>query len=105
MDYRSVMPQFTPDAIEKNGALLDLLRAVAEEKNATPAQISLAWMLCKKPYIVPIPGTRRTERLAENAGAADIALSADEVKKLNQALDSMELSEVFGGSGIISKHF
>ena len=62
-DYRSVMPQFQPEGIDQNRALLDLLNKLAGEKNATPAQISLAWMLCKKPYIVPIPGTRRPERL------------------------------------------
>lgn len=67
-DYRSVMPQFQPEGIDQNRALLDLLNKLAGEKNATPAQISLAWMLCKKPYIVPIPGTRKAARLQENAG-------------------------------------
>ena len=65
-------------------------------ENGTPAQISMAWMLCKKPYIVPIPGTRKLERLRENAGAADIVLTQDEVLALDQALDAMEMSEVFG---------
>lgn len=102
-DYRSVMPQFTDEAIEKNKVLLDLLYAMAEEKAATPAQISLAWMLCKKPYIVPIPGTRKIERLTENAGAADVSFSADEVQMLDQALSSMEMSGVFGGSKICEK--
>lgn len=101
-DYRSIMPQFTPAAIDKNKELIDLLCAMAKEKSATPAQISLAWMLCKKPYMVPIPGTRKTERLAENAGAADVMLSADEVERLDKALDSIEMSEVFGGSKIVS---
>ncbi len=102
-DYRSVMPQFTPDAIEKNKALLDLLHEMAETKGATPTQISLAWMLCKKPYIVPIPGTRKSERLSENARASDVSLSTDEVKMLDQALSSMEMSEVFGGSKICKR--
>ena len=62
-DYRSVMPQYQPENIERNRELLELLQNTAKEKNATPAQISLAWMLCKKPYLVPIPGTRRPERL------------------------------------------
>lgn len=84
----------------QNQALLDLLHRLAEEKNATPAQISLAWMLCKKPYIVPIPGSRKLERLEENAGAADIPLTEDEVQELDAALDSMELSDVFGGTQI-----
>ena len=102
-DYRSVMPQFTARAIEKNKALLNLLDTISSEKSATPAQISLAWMLCKKPYIVPIPGTRKIERLTENAGAADVSFSADEVQMLDQALSSMEMSEVFGGSKICEK--
>lgn len=100
-DYRSVMPQFAPDAMEKNKALLELLHDMAEEKNATPAQISLAWMLCKKSYIVPIPGTRKLNRLEENAGAADVILKVDEIEKLDWALNSMEMSEVFGGSKIV----
>ncbi len=99
-DYRSVMPQFTPEGIEQNRALLELLYRLAEEKQATPAQISLAWMLCKKPYIVPIPGTRKPERMRENAGAADIALTASEVKELDNALNTMEMSRVFGGTKI-----
>lgn len=102
-DYRSIMPQFTAKAIEKNKALLDLLGTMAAEKSATPAQISLAWMLCKKPYIVPIPGTRKFDRLTENAGAANVCLTADEVKKLDKALDGMEMSEVFGGSKICKR--
>lgn len=94
------MPQFTPEGIEQNRALLELLYRLAEEKQATPAQISLAWMLCKKPYIVPIPGTRKPERMRENAGAADIALTASEVKELDNALNTMEMSRVFGGTKI-----
>ena len=101
-DYRSVMPQFSQAGIDKNRELLELLHRTAEEKNATPAQISLAWMLCRKPYIVPIPGTRKYDRLKENAGAAGIVLSEEEVKALDAALDSMEMSEVFGGSKIKS---
>ena len=65
------MPQFTDEAMEQKQELLNLLYHMAEMKGATPAQISLAWMLCKKPWIVPIPGTRKRERLLENAGAAD----------------------------------
>jgi len=95
-DFRSMMPQFKEDAYEKNRELLALLHKTAEEKDATPAQISLAWMLCKKPYIVPIPGTRKLERLKENAGAAEITLTAKEVAALDEALDQMEMSAVFG---------
>ena len=100
-DYRSVMPQFQPEGIDQNRALLDLLDKLAGEKNATPAQISLAWMLCKKPYIVPIPGTRKAARLQENAGAADIRLSAAEVQAIDTALNGMEMSQVFGGSRVV----
>lgn len=102
-DYRSAMPQFTAEGIDKNADLLELLHQFAKEKEATPAQISLAWMLCKKLYIVPIPGTRNTDRLKENADATDITLTKDEVKKLDMALDSMEMSEVFGGSKICKR--
>lgn len=102
-DYRSVMPQFTAGAMDKNRELLELLKETAREENATPAQISLAWMLCKKPYIVPIPGTRKFRRMTENAGAADIQLTGEQVAELDQALGSMEMSEVFGGSKISDK--
>lgn len=71
---------------------------MAAEKHATPAQISLAWMLCKRPWIVPIPGTRKEQRMKENAGAADVKLTPDEVRALDDALDHMEMSAVFGGT-------
>ncbi len=102
-DYRSVIPQFAPEAAKQNRELLSLLRGMAEKKQGTPAQISLAWMLCKKPYIVPIPGTRKPERMLENAKAADIALSAEEVAALDEALAHMEMSDVFGGTKIVKK--
>ena len=102
-DYRSVMPQFQPENIDRNHDLLTLLQKLAEQNNAAPAQISLAWMLCKKPYLVPIPGTRRLSRLLENAGAADVTLSAEEVAAIDKALDGTAMSEVFGGSKIVSK--
>ena len=95
-----MMPQFTSESVDKNKELLALLYRMAKEKKATPAQISLAWILCKKPYLVPIPGSRKEERLKENAGAADIILTADELAALDKALDTMEMSEVFGGSKI-----
>lgn len=97
-DYRSIMPQFAPEAGRQNKELLSLLWQMAEEKDCTPGQLSLAWMLCKKPYLVPIPGTRKTERMVENAGAADVKLSGEEVAALDEALDSMEMSAVFGGT-------
>lgn len=97
-DYRAVMPQFQKEAYEQNRELLALLHNMAEEKNATPAQISLAWMICKKPWIAPIPGTRKPERLIENAGAADILLSAEEEKLIDEALNKMQMSAVYGGA-------
>ena len=99
-DYRSVMPQYTEEAFEQNRALLSMIRALATEKQATPAQISLAWMLCKKPYIVPIPGSRKVERIRENLGAAEIVLTKEEVKQIDDRLAHMEMSAVFGGSPV-----
>lgn len=81
-----------------------LLHQIAEEKQATPAQISLAWMMTKRPYIVPIPGTRRTDRLYENAGAAEVVLQPEEMASIDGALNHMEMSEVFGGSRISQKN-
>jgi aryl-alcohol dehydrogenase-like predicted oxidoreductase len=99
-DYRAGMPQFQPDSYDKNHDLLQLIRRIAAEKNTTPAQISLAWMLCKKPWIVPIPGTRKLDRLQENAGATDVMLTDAEVKQIDKALDAMPMSDVFGGTKI-----
>lgn len=101
-DYRSVMPQFTSKAMEENKELLETLGQIAGSKNAALSQVSMAWMLCKKPWIVPIPGTRKTERMKENAGAADIILTESEVTALDNALDNMSMSDVFGGSAIRS---
>ena len=103
LDYRSAMPQFTPQAADQNRALLDLLRGLAAEKGATPAQISLAWMLCRKPWIVPIPGTRKVERMRENAGAAEIVLFPEEVVALDEKLDTIPMSAVFGGTRTVSR--
>ncbi len=103
LDYRSNMPQFTAEAMDKNQDLLMLLNTLAQRKNTTPAQLSMAWMLCKKPYIVPIPGTRRLSRLTENAGAADVVLEPSEVSALDKILDTIPMSQVFGGSRIVKK--
>ena len=103
LDYRSAMPQFTPEAADQNRALLELLRDLAERKHATPAQISLAWMLCKKPYIVPIPGSRKVERMRENAGAAEVVLSPAEVATLDRILETVPMSAVFGGTAVKSR--
>lgn len=100
-DYRSMMPQFKEEAYEQNRELLKLLQNMALEKSATPAQISLAWMICKKEYIAPIPGTRKLQRLEENAKATDIQLTKEEIQILDDTLTRMQMSEVFGGSRII----
>ncbi len=100
LDYRSNMPQFKAEAYDQNRALFELLAKLAKEHGATPAQISMAWMLCKKPWIVPIPGTRKIERMKENAASADIRLNAEEVANLDEMLNSIEMSDVFGGSKI-----
>ena len=103
LDYRSAMPQFAPGAADQNRELLGLLRDLAEQKGATPAQISLAWMLCKKPYIVPIPGSRKVERMRENAGAAEVILSPAEVETLDKTLDTIPMSAVFGGTKVVAR--
>lgn len=102
-DYRSFMPQFKEKAFDENRLLFELIRNIAEQKNATPAQISLAWMICKKPWIVPIPGTRKRTRMRENLGAAEIDLTAEELTAIDNALDKMSMSEVFGGSKAAKK--
>ena len=96
VDFRSHMPQYTPEAFDANRALFEYLRALAQEKHATPAQISLAWMICKKPYIVPIPGSRKMERIRENIGAADIALTATEVAAIDEKLSQLDMSAMYG---------
>ncbi|HEV7893232.1 MAG TPA: aldo/keto reductase [Pyrinomonadaceae bacterium] len=78
-DFRNIVPRFTPEARKANQALVELLRAIGEKKNATPAQIALAWLLAQKPWIVPIPGTTKLHRLDENLGAAEIELTPDDL--------------------------
>lgn len=97
-DYRASMPQFTDEAIDANAQLIALIEKYAAEKDATPAQVSLAWMLAKKPYIVPIPGSRKENRLAQNAGAADIEISPEELASIDNALQLIPMSNVFGGT-------
>jgi aryl-alcohol dehydrogenase-like predicted oxidoreductase len=84
-DIRATIPRFEPDAVKANLALVDLLRAIGERKGATVAQVALAWLLAQRPWIVPIPGTRRPERLEENLGAADLALTADDLREIEDA--------------------
>src|SRR6266849_3262978 len=84
-DFRNIVPRFTPEARKANQALVDLLREIAEQKKATPAQIALAWLLAQKPWIVPIPGTTKLERLEENIGAAAVELTSDDLREIDSA--------------------
>jgi aryl-alcohol dehydrogenase-like predicted oxidoreductase len=84
-DIRTTMPRFTAEARAANQALVDLLGRIAAAKNATPAQIALAWLLAQRPWIVPIPGTRRLERLEENLGAADLQLTTNDLARIDAA--------------------
>ena len=84
-DFRKLLPRFTPEAMEKNQALVDLLQQIAAQKKATPAQIALAWLLAQKPWIVPIPGTTKLHRLEENLAAADVELSASDLAEIQRA--------------------
>lgn len=84
-DIRSTVPRFTPEARKANRTLVDLLAGIGERKQATPARIALAWLLAQKPWIVPIPGTRKLERLEENIGAAAVELTADDLREIENA--------------------
>lgn len=99
-DYRASMPQFRRESFKQNRSLFALIGNLAEEHHATPSQIALAWMMNKRPWIVPIPGTRRLCRLKENIGAADVHLNAGQLQAIDDALTAMPMSEVFGGSPI-----
>lgn len=91
-DFRSILPRFTPEALEANQVLVRLVKALAERKNATPAQVALAWLLAQKPWIVPIPGTTKLERLEENLGASGLAFSAPELAEIDAATSKIELT-------------
>jgi aryl-alcohol dehydrogenase-like predicted oxidoreductase len=84
-DFRNTLPCFTPEARKANQALIELLRKIADRKKATPAQIALTWLLAQKPWIVPIPGTKKLERLGENIGAAAIELTSDDLREIDSA--------------------
>ena len=84
-DFRSTLPRFTPEALKANQALINLLGSIAERKKATPAQIALAWLLAQKPWIVPIPGTTKLQRLDENIGAFSVELTPDDLRDIDKA--------------------
>ena len=90
-DFRSILPRFTPEALKANQALVALLKEFAKKKGATPAQVALAWLLAQKPWIVPIPGTTKLERLAENAGSAELALTPEELRNIDVAASAIPL--------------
>ena len=90
-DFRRSIPRFEPENVKQNQALVDLLGRFAAERRATAAQIALAWLLAKKPWIVPIPGTTKLHRLEENLGAADVELSQADVRALEEASDRIEI--------------
>ena len=90
-DFRNSVPRFSPQALEANQALVDLLGRIAHDKGVTPAQIALAWLLARKPWIVPIPGTTRLHRLEENLGAAAIALSEADLARIADTLHRVEI--------------
>ena len=90
-DIRSTIPRFTPEALQHNQAVVDLLASIAQRKGATPGQIALAWLLAQKPWIVPIPGTRKLHRLEENIGATEVELSTDELAEIEAAASKIQV--------------
>ena len=90
-DYRKLLPRFTPEAMQKNQALVDLLKRIARGKNATPAQLALAWLLTQRPWIVPIPGTTKLHRLQENIGASTVELTAADLAEIERAAAAIQV--------------
>jgi aryl-alcohol dehydrogenase-like predicted oxidoreductase len=90
-DFRSTLPRFTPEALKANQALIDLLGSIAKRKNATPAQIALAWLLAQKPWIAPIPGTTKPNRLEENIGALTVELTAEDLRDIDSAASKIKV--------------
>jgi aryl-alcohol dehydrogenase-like predicted oxidoreductase len=88
-DFRNIVPRFTPEARKANQALVDSLGQIAARKQATPAQIAIAWLLAQRPWIVPIPGTTKLHRLEENVGAADVELTPDDLYEIENALSTV----------------
>ena len=95
-DKRSTMPQYQKESFETNKELFALLSELSTKHSCTSSQIALAWMLCKKPYIVPIPGSRKLSRVQENFGAASVKLSHDEVSAIDSTLNHIHISGVYG---------
>jgi aryl-alcohol dehydrogenase-like predicted oxidoreductase len=90
-DFRNTIPRFSPEARKANQALVDLLGEIARRKGATPAQLALGWLLAREPWIVPIPGTTKLHRLEENLGAADVELTAEDLREIEAAASKVEV--------------
>lgn len=90
-DFRASVPRFSEENLKQNFALVDLVKQVATEKNATPAQVALAWVLAQKPWIVPIPGTTKINRLQENIGAVDVSLSKEDLRRIDDAMSKINI--------------
>jgi aryl-alcohol dehydrogenase-like predicted oxidoreductase len=90
-DFRTISPRFAPDARAANMAVVDLLKRIGQQKHATPAQITLAWLLAQKPWIVPIPGTRKLDRLDENIGAASVGLTDSDLREMDEAASKISI--------------
>ncbi|HTD54548.1 MAG TPA: aldo/keto reductase [Silvibacterium sp.] len=90
-DFRNTLPRFTPEARKANQGMVDLLTRIAQEKNVTPAQIALAWILAQKPWMVPIPGTTKLHRLEENIGAVNVQLTAEDLREIKEAASQIEV--------------
>jgi aryl-alcohol dehydrogenase-like predicted oxidoreductase len=102
-DFRSTLAHFAPEALKANQALVDLLRQIARKKKATPAQIALAWLLAKKPWTVPIPGTTKRHRLEENIGAAAVELMPEDLQDIERAASKITVQGAPGTGNTLRK--
>jgi len=90
-DFRSTIPRFSPENLQQNVALAEYVEHLAQKKQTSPARVALAWLLAQKPWIVPIPGSKRIERIVENAGAVDVTFSQEELAEIRSRLDSIHI--------------
>lgn len=90
-DFRSVLPRFQPEAMRKNMALVDALKTLADDKDVTPAQLALSWVLAQRPWIVPIPGTTKPHRLDENIKATEVSLTDEDLRIIDTAASSAQI--------------
>jgi aryl-alcohol dehydrogenase-like predicted oxidoreductase len=90
-DFRNFVPRFSPEARKANQALVEVVKTVAQRKDATPAQVALAWLMAQKPWIVPIPGTTKQHRLEENLGSVELELTAEDLRVINQQMSQIQV--------------